>query len=121
MFPAAPLMLAKRNERAISNYCKDGKLQAKMMLIFRHMPNCQHESGEALCEHEVARVDWRNLDADEDLVRAGSVGRGNVDILKTLDRVAISRELNSAHIDISFVRAAFSARAGLRDSRCRTL
>src|SRR6266404_1855983 len=58
MFPAAPLMLAKRNERAISNYCKDGKLQAKMMLIFRHMPNCQHESCEALCEHEIARVDW---------------------------------------------------------------
>jgi hypothetical protein len=76
---------------------------------------------DALYEHEIARVDWAKLDANEDLVRAGSVGRGNVDILKTLDRVAISRELNSAHIDISFVRAALTTRAGLRDSRYRTL
>jgi len=29
------------NERAMRNYCKDGKLPARMMLIFRQMPNCQ--------------------------------------------------------------------------------
>jgi hypothetical protein len=30
-----------RNERAIRNYCKDGKLQAGRTLIFQQMPNCQ--------------------------------------------------------------------------------
>ncbi len=35
------------NERAMRNYCKDGKLQAGMMLIFRHMPNCQHSPAKA--------------------------------------------------------------------------
>jgi hypothetical protein len=34
---------SKRNERAIRNYCKDGKLQTGMMLIFRQMPSCQQE------------------------------------------------------------------------------
>jgi hypothetical protein len=38
------------------------------------------------------------------LVRAGSFGRGNGDILKSPDRVAVSRELNSAHIDLSSVK-----------------
>src|SRR4030081_679976 len=52
------------------------------------------------------------LDADEDLVGAGSVGLGNVDILKTVDGVAKSCELNSTHIDISFVEAASSAWTG---------
>ena len=33
---------------------------------------------------------------------SGSVGLGNIDVLKTFDRVAISCELNCAHIDISF-------------------
>jgi hypothetical protein len=41
---------------------------------------------------------------DKDLVGCGSLGLGNVDILKAFDRVAIGRELNSAHIDISLVR-----------------
>jgi hypothetical protein len=54
---------------------------------------------DAPCKQEVALVERRKLDPDENLVRARSLGRGNVDILKTLDRVAISRELNSAHID----------------------
>ncbi len=49
---------------------------------------------DALCDHEVVRVDGGKLDADEDLVGAGSVGLGNVDILKTVDRVAKSCELN---------------------------
>jgi len=35
-------MLVKRNERAIRNYCKDGRLQAGMMLILQHVLNCQH-------------------------------------------------------------------------------
>lgn len=48
-----------------------------------------------------SRVDGGKLDADEDLVGAGSVGLGNVDILKTLDRVAKKCELKSTHIDIS--------------------
>ena len=56
---------------------------------------------DAPCEQEVARVDRRKLDADEHLIRAGSFGLRNVDILKTLYRVAISRELNSARIDVS--------------------
>jgi hypothetical protein len=42
------------------------------------------------------------LDADEDLVGAGSVRLGNVDILKTVDRVAKSCKPNSTHVDISF-------------------
>jgi len=42
------------------------------------------------------------LDAEEGLVRAGSVGLGNVDIFKTVDRVAKRCELNSTHIDPSF-------------------
>jgi hypothetical protein len=54
-----------------------------------------------LCEQEVARVDGGKLDADEDLVGAGSVGLRNIDILETVDRIAISCELNSTHIDIS--------------------
>jgi len=33
----------KRNERAMRNNCKDGKLQAGMMLLSRQMPNCQRE------------------------------------------------------------------------------
>ena len=33
----------KRNERTIRNYCKDGKLEAGMMLIFRQMPDCQQK------------------------------------------------------------------------------
>src|SRR5438105_3053942 len=57
---------------------------------------------DASCEQEVVRVDGGKLDADEDLVGAGSVGLGNIDILKTVDRVAKSCELNSTHIDISF-------------------
>src|SRR5713101_7875782 len=46
MFPAAQFMRVKRNERAIRNYCKDGKLQAGTMLILQHMPNCQQKSGD---------------------------------------------------------------------------
>jgi len=34
----------KRNERASRNSRKDGKLQGRMMLSFRHMPNYQHSS-----------------------------------------------------------------------------
>src|SRR6266851_1485293 len=60
------------------------------------------ECVDALCDHEVVRVDGGKLDADQDLVRAGSVGLGNVDVLETLDRVAKSGELNSAHIAASF-------------------
>src|ERR1700730_3182785 len=41
----------------------------------------------SLCEHEVARVYGGKLDADEDLGAARRVGLGNVDILKTFDRV----------------------------------
>src|SRR5713101_6671665 len=63
------------------------------------------DSIDAPCEQEVARVDRRKLNPDKDLVRAGSLRLRNVDILKARDRVAISRELNSAHIDISLVRA----------------
>jgi hypothetical protein len=48
------------------------------------------------------RVDGGKLDADKDLVGAGSVGLGNVNVLKTVDRVAKSCELNSAHIDCLF-------------------
>src|SRR5580704_8220940 len=55
------------------------------------------ECVDALCDHEVVRVDGGILDADQDLVWAGSVGLGNVDALKTVDRVAKSCELNSAH------------------------
>src|SRR5258708_14988640 len=62
---------------------------------------------DALCDHEVVRVDGGKLDADEDMVGAGSVGLGNVDILKTVDRVAKSCELNSTNIDISFVEPGF--------------
>jgi hypothetical protein len=43
---------------------------------------------DALCDHEVVRVDGGKFDADEDLVGAGSVGLGNVGVLKTVDRVA---------------------------------
>src|SRR5271157_1991184 len=50
------------------------------------------ECVDALCDHEVVRVDGVILDADEDLVWAGSVGLGNVDALKTVDRVAKSCE-----------------------------
>jgi hypothetical protein len=57
---------------------------------------------EAICEQQVARVDRGKFDADEDLVRAGSFGLANVDILKSLGRVAVSCELNSAHIDLSY-------------------
>ena len=46
------------------------------------------ECVDALCNHEVVRVDGRKFDADENLVGAWSVGLGNVDILKTVDRVA---------------------------------
>jgi hypothetical protein len=52
-------------------------------------------------DHEVARIDGGKLYADEDLVGAGSIWFGNVDVLKTVDRVAKSCELNSTHIDIS--------------------
>src|SRR4029077_21071520 len=65
-------------------------------------------------DQEVALVERRELDLDEDLVRSGSRGRREVDILKTLDRVAIGCELNSAHIDISFVGRLPSACAGDR-------
>jgi hypothetical protein len=58
---------------------------------------------DALREQEVVRVDRGKLDADEDLIGARGVGLGNVDILKTVDRVAKSCELNSTHVDISFV------------------
>ena len=57
---------------------------------------------DALCDHEVVRVDGGKLDADEDLVEAGGVWLGNVDILKTVDGVAKGCELNSTHIDTSF-------------------
>jgi hypothetical protein len=57
---------------------------------------------DALCDHEVVRVDRGKLDADHDLVQEGSVGLGNLDILETVDRVAKSCELNSAHIHPSF-------------------
>jgi hypothetical protein len=57
---------------------------------------------DALCDHQVVRVDRGKFDADEDLVRAGSVGLRNVDILQAFDRVAKSCELNSTHIDTSF-------------------
>jgi hypothetical protein len=57
---------------------------------------------DALCDHEVVRVDGGKLDADENLVGAGSIGLGNVDMHKTVHRVAKSCELNSTHIDISF-------------------
>ena len=53
---------------------------------------------DALGDHEVVRVDWGKFDADQDVVRAGSVGLGNVDVLETLDSVAKSCELNSTHI-----------------------
>ena len=39
--------------------------------------------------------------ANEDLVGAGSVRLGNVDILKTVDRITKRCELNSTHIDTS--------------------
>ena len=55
------------------------------------------ECVDALCDHEVVRVDGGILDADEDLVWARGVGLGNVDALKTVDRVAKSCELNSTH------------------------
>ena len=42
------------------------------------------------------------MEENSDLVRAGSAGLGNVDMLKTVDRVAKSCELNSTHVDISF-------------------
>jgi hypothetical protein len=45
------------------------------------------ECVDALREHEVVRVDGGKFDADENLVGAWSVGLGNVDILKTVDRV----------------------------------
>jgi len=35
------------------------------------------ECVDALCDHEVVRVDEGKLDADQELVRAGSVGLGN--------------------------------------------
>jgi hypothetical protein len=60
------------------------------------------EGVDALCDHEVVWVDGGELDADEDLVGAGSVRLGNVDILKTVDRVAKSCKPNSTHVDISF-------------------
>jgi hypothetical protein len=47
--------------------------------------------------HEVVRIDGGILDADEDLVCAGSVGLRNVDAFKTVDGVAKSCELNSTH------------------------
>src|ERR1700691_3362980 len=51
------------------------------------------------CEQQVALVERRKLDSYKDLVRPRSGRLRNVDILKTLDRVAISDELNSAHIE----------------------
>jgi hypothetical protein len=65
---------------------------------------CGADSIDAPCEQEVARVDRRKLNPDKDLIRAGSLGLGNVDVLKTFDGFSISRELNSTHIDISLVR-----------------
>jgi hypothetical protein len=64
-------------------------------------------------EQEVARVDGGKLDPNEDLVGAGSVGLGNVDILKTVDRVAKSCELNSTLLISPFnldVRARLASR-----------
>jgi hypothetical protein len=63
------------------------------------------DSIDAPCEQEVARVDRRKLNPDKDLIGARSRRLRNVDVLKTLDRIAISCKLNSAHIDISLVRA----------------
>jgi hypothetical protein len=45
----------KRNGRAIHNYCKDGELQAGMMLIFQQMPNCQRKSREVIQSNVVPR------------------------------------------------------------------
>src|SRR6202035_1741616 len=58
---------------------------------------------DALCEQEVARLDGGKLDPDEDLVRVGSVGLGNVDILKTVDRVGgcTSQEARAKHAKIT--------------------
>jgi len=55
-----------------------------------------------LCDQEVVRVDGEKLDADEDLVGAGGVRLGDVDTLKTVDRITKSCELNSAHMGASF-------------------
>jgi hypothetical protein len=50
------------------------------------------------------RLSPRPDGADEDLVWAGSVGLGNVDALKTVDRVAKSCELNRARTRHEVVR-----------------
>src|SRR5262249_48832032 len=59
-------------------------------------------SVDAPCEQEVALVERGKLNPDQNLVRARSLGLWNVDILKTLEGVAIGCELNSAHIDVSY-------------------
>ena len=43
------------NERAMRNYCKDGKLPAGMMLIFRQMPNCQQSPAKSAQPNLVPR------------------------------------------------------------------
>ena len=56
---------------------------------------------DALRDQEVVWVDGGKFDADENLVEAGSIGFGNVDILQAVDRVAKSCKLNGAHVDTS--------------------
>jgi hypothetical protein len=63
-------------------------------------------SVDALSEQEVVLVERRKLDPEENLHRARGLGLRNVDILKTLEGVAIGCELNSAHIDVSYWAAS---------------
>src|SRR6202023_2889223 len=74
------------------------------------------ECVDALRDHEVVRVDGGKFDADENLVGAWSVGLANVDILKTVDRVAKRCELNSTHMGASFL-IKVGARSGSADRR----
>jgi hypothetical protein len=56
---------------------------------------------DALRDQEVVCVDGGKFDADENLVEAGSIGFGNVDILQAVDRVAKCCKPNGAHVDTS--------------------
>ena len=59
------------NERAIRNYCKDGKLQTGMMLISWQMPNCQQSPPEL----EQPNLGPRWLLKREQPPRAGDAGK----------------------------------------------
>jgi hypothetical protein len=52
--------MSSRNERAIRNYCKDGKLEAGMTLMFRQMPNCQQEFEVSACAAAIVMSDSRS-------------------------------------------------------------